>query len=37
MQKVLNMEKLVELAEERKFRLLKEILSMMNEVDTAAF
>ena len=31
------MEKLVELAEERKFRLLKEILSMMNEVDTAAF
>ena len=37
MQKVLNMEKLVELAEERKFRFLKEILSMMNEADTAAF
>ncbi len=37
MQKVLNMEKQVELAEERKFRFLKEILSMMNEADTAAF
>lgn len=37
MQKVLNMEKLIELVNEKKFRILKEILSIMNEADTAAF
>lgn len=37
MQKVLNMEKLIELVDEKKFRILKEILSIMNEADTAAF
>lgn len=37
MQKVLGMDKLVELVEAKRFRTLKDILSMMNEADTAAF
>ncbi len=37
MQKVLDMEKLVQLAEKKQFRILKEILSIMNEADVAAF
>lgn len=37
MQKVLDMEKLIQLADGKQFRILKEILSIMNEADVAAF
>lgn len=37
MQKVLDMEKLIQLVTDKQFRILKEILSLMNEADVAAF
>ena len=37
MQKVLDMEKLIQLVADKQFRVLKEILSIMNEADVAAF
>lgn len=37
MQKVLDMERLIQLVVDKQFRILKEILSLMNEADVAAF